>query len=56
MSPDGRALRSNWDIHEAVRAHFRDRFVRLPNLPIQEFGSDLADFTRLQETEAAGCE
>ena len=57
-SPDGHVLRSNRDIHEAFRAHFRDGFARLPDLPIQEFRSYLADFIRLQETKrlaARGC-
>ena len=55
-SPDGCVLRSNREIRDAFRAHFRDRFGRCPNLPLQEFHSYLADFPRLQEAEAAGCE
>ena len=37
------------------RVHFRDRFVRSPDLLIQEFGSYLADFPRLGEAEAVSC-
>ena len=55
-SPDGHVLRSNHDIREAFRVHFQDRFARLLDLPIQEFRKYLADFPRLQEAEAAGCE
>ena len=55
-SPDGHVLRSNRDIREAFQVYFRDRFSNLPNLPIQEFRSYLADLPRLQEAEAAGCE
>ena len=41
----------------AIRAHFRDRFARCPELPIQQFRSYLADFSPLlQEAEAASCE
>ena len=49
-------LPSNRDIREAFRAHFRDRFAHLPNLPIQEFRSYFADFPRLQEVEEASYE
>ena len=40
-SPDGRVLRSNREIRDAFRAHFRDRFARCPDLPLQEFRSYL---------------
>ena len=40
-------------MRDAFRAHFRDRFARCPDLPLQEFRSYLADFPRLG---AAGCE
>ena len=44
-------LRSSCEVRKAFRVHFRDRFARLPDLPILEFWSYLADFM-----EAAGCE
>ena len=50
-SPDGRVLRSNREIRDAFGAHFRDRFARCPDLPLQEFRSCLADFP-----EVANCE
>ena len=56
QSPDGRVLRSNHEMCNAFRAHFRDRFARCPDLPLQEFHSYLADFSRLGATEAASCE
>ena len=43
-SPDGRVLRSNREIGDAFRAHFRDRFARCPDLLLQEFRCYLADF------------
>ena len=55
-SPDGRVLRSNREMREAFGAHFRDRFVRCPDLPVQEFRNYLADFHRLREVEAASYE
>ena len=55
-SPDGRVLQSNREIHDAFRAHFRDRFARCPDLPLQEFRSYLTDFPRLGAAEAGGCE
>ena len=54
--PDGRVLRSNREMHDAFRAHFRDRFARCPDLPLQEFRNYLADFARLWVAEAASCE
>ena len=54
-SPDGRVLRSNCKMHDAFRAHFRDRFVHCPNLPLQEFRSYLADFPHLGAAEATSC-
>ena len=33
-SPDGRMLRSNREMREAFWAHFRDHFVRYPDLPV----------------------
>ena len=44
------------EICDAFRAHFRDRFGRCPDLPLQEFRSYLADFPRLGTAEAACCE
>ena len=55
-SPDGRVLRSNRETRDVFRAHFRDRFVRCPDLPLQEFRSNLADFPCLGAAEAASCE
>ena len=39
---DGRVLRSNHEILDAFRAHFRDPFACCPDLPLQEFRSSLA--------------
>ena len=55
-TPDGRLLRSSREMRDAFRAHFRDRFARCPDLPIREFRSYLADFSRLGVAEAASCE
>ena len=54
-SPDGRELRSNREMRDAFRAHFRDCFSRCPDLPLQEFRRYLADFPRLGAAEAASC-
>ena len=54
-SPDGHTLRSNCEMHDAFRAHFRGRFARCPHLSVQEFRSYFADFLRLREEEAASC-
>ena len=55
-SPDGRVPGSNHEMRDDFLAHFRDRFARYPDLPVQEFRSYWADFPRLRETEAASCE
>ena len=55
-APDGRMLRSNLEIREAFRTHYRDCFARCPDLHAQEFRDYLADFPRLGEAEAASCE
>ena len=55
-SSDGRVLRSNREMRDAFRVHFRDHFARCPDLPLQEFRCYLADFLRLSEAEAASCE
>ena len=55
-SPDGCVLRSNHEMRDAFRAHFRDRFARCPDLPLQGFRSYLADFPRFGAAEAASCE
>ena len=55
-SPDGHVLRSSREIRDAFRVHFCDRFARYPDLPLQEFRSYLADFSRLGAAEAAGSE
>ena len=36
-SPGGRVLRWNREMRDAFRGHFRDRFARCPDLPLQEF-------------------
>ena len=53
---DGRVLRSNREMRDAFRVHFRDRFARCPDLPLQEFRSYLDDFPRLGAAGAASCE
>ena len=54
---------SNWHPHfsgckmrEAFWVHFHDHFAHCPDLPVQEFCSNLADFPRFQEAEAASYE
>ena len=49
-------LRSNREIREAYRTHFRERFARCPDLQVQEFRNYLADFQRLEEMETASYE
>ena len=55
-SPNKRVLRSNREMRDTLRAHFRDRFARCPDLPLQKFRSYLADFPRLRAAEPANCE
>ena len=55
-TPDGRMLRSSSEMRVAFRAHFRDRFARCSDLPLQEFRSYLTDFPRLGSAEAASCD
>ena len=55
-SLDGRVLRSNREMRDAFRAHFRDRFACCPDFPLQKFRCYLANFSRLREAEAARCE
>ena len=55
-SPNGHVLRSNRKMRGAFRAHFRDRFARWTDLPVQEFHIYLADFLHLGEAEAASFE
>ena len=55
-APDGRLLRSDREIRDAFRAHFRDRFARCTDLPLREFRSYLDDFPSLGAAEAASCE
>ena len=55
-TPDGRLQRSNREIRYAFRAHFRDRFAHFTDLPLREFRSYLADFSRLGLAEAVSCE
>ena len=54
--PNGNVLRSNREMRETFRAHFRDCFARCSDLPVQEFCSYLADFPCLREAEGASCE
>ena len=47
-----------WSDHEmrkAFRAHFSDHFAHCPDLPVQEFCSNLANFLHFWEMEVAGC-
>ena len=53
---DGHVLWSNREMWELFLAHFCNRFARCPDLPVQEFRCNLADFPCLQETEAASYE
>ena len=55
-SPEERVLRSNREMRDAFRVHFRDHFARCPYLSLQEFRSYLVDFSRLGAAEAAICE
>ena len=55
-SPDGCVLDSNHEIRVAFQVHFRDRFARCPDLPVQKFRGYLADFSRPLEAKAACCE
>ena len=55
-SPDVGTLRSNFEMREALQAHFRDCFARWSGFLVQEFRNYLADFSRLGEVEAASCE
>ena len=53
---DGHAIRSNCEMRGAFQAHFRDRFARCPDLPVQEFLCYLADFPCLGEAGVDSCE
>ena len=55
-SPDGSMLQSNREMRDAVWVHFRDRFARCPDLPLQEFRCYFADFPCLEAAKAASCE
>ena len=55
-TPNEHVLRSNRGIREVFRVHFRDRFARLLDLPVQEFRSYLADFSHLGNAVAVNCE
>ena len=54
--PDGREVRSNREMREIFRTHFRDRFTRCPDPQVQEFRKFLAVFPRLGEVEGASYE
>ncbi len=49
-------LRFSGEMLEDFRVHFLDCFVRLSDVPLQEFRRYLADFPRLQEAEVDACE
>ena len=55
-SPDGQRLTTNGDICKQFRDYYQDLFTREPGLSSARFDAYLADFPRLEETEAAGCE
>ena len=54
--PGGRTVTTNGGICEAFRSYFQDLFTREPGLSPTQFDTYLADFPRLEATEAAGCE
>ena len=54
--PDWCVLRLNREMRDAFRVHFRDRFARCPDVPLQKFRSYLAGFPHLGVAEAASCE
>ena len=55
-SPDECVLRSNREMRDAFRSHFRGQFSDCPDLPLQEFRSNIADFPCFGVAEAASCE
>ena len=55
-SLDGRHLTTSGGICEEFRSYFQDLFTREPGLDPVQFDTYLADFPRLEATEAAGCE
>ena len=55
-SPDDQRLTTNGDICRQFRDYYQDLFTRSPGLSSAQFDAYLADFPRLEETEAAGCE
>ena len=46
---------SHREIQETFRLHFQNFFVRLPDLPVEEFSDYLADFLQLHVAKAASC-
>ena len=48
-------LRSSREICDAFRAHYRGRFARCPDLPLQEFQKYLADFPHLGAAKSVIC-
>jgi len=56
VTPDGQTLCAGRKMREAFRAHFQERFTRLPNLQVLEMHYYLADFPHLREAKAASCE
>ena len=55
-SPDGQRRTTNEGICSVFRDYYQDLFTREPGLSSSQFDTYLADFPRLTETEAAGCE
>ena len=55
-SPDGQRLTTNEDICKGFRDYFLQLCTREPGLSSAQFDAYLADFPRLEATEAAGCE
>ena len=54
-SPDGHIVQSSHEMCKTFQVHFRDHSAHLPDLPVQEFHSYLANFPHLHEVEAASC-
>ena len=55
-SPDGQRRTTNKDIYSVFQDIYQDLFTRELGLSSAQFDAYLADFVRLTETEAAGCE
>jgi len=55
-SPDGHRRITNKDICKEFCDYYQKLFTREPGLSSAQFDTYLADFPRLEDTEAAGCE